>query len=90
MKKVITQAISALLASGIGSVSLAEQADMQALPGMEKCYGIAKAHQNDCSTAQNTCAGEVTTDANPNAWVQVPTGLCQKIVGGRLKKPEPS
>jgi uncharacterized membrane protein len=90
VNKVITQAISALLATGLGSASLAAQSEMQALPGMEKCYGIAKAHQNDCSTAQNTCAGEVATDASPHAWVQVPTGLCQKIVGGNLKKPAQS
>lgn len=49
----------------------------------EKCYGIAKAHMNDCSAA--SCAGSALKDNQPDAYLLLPTGLCQKIVGGSLK-----
>jgi uncharacterized membrane protein len=29
----------------------------------EKCYGIAAASQNDCQTAQHSCAGEIQAGA---------------------------
>jgi uncharacterized membrane protein len=49
----------------------------------EKCYGLAKAGQNDCaSTGNNSCAGTSRVDADPNAWIYVPAGYCDRIVGG--------
>ncbi len=51
----------------------------------EKCYGIAKAGANDCaSTGSNSCAGTSRVDADPAAWVYVPQGYCERIVGGTL------
>src|SRR5579872_5273209 len=50
--------------------------------GMEQCYGIAKAGQNDCST-DSTCDKSVI-DGDPNYFLYVPTGFCSKIVGGAL------
>ena len=50
----------------------------------EKCYGIAKAGKNDCQTAKSSCAGTSKTDAQSDAWVSVPKGACDKIVGGKL------
>lgn len=58
--------------------------NMPAPPGMEKCYGIAKAGQNDCGTARNMCAGEAKLDNEKDAWLAVPKGLCNRIVGGSL------
>jgi uncharacterized membrane protein len=53
----------------------------------EKCYGIAKAGKNDCaSTGNNSCAGTSKLDADPRAWIYVPDGYCERIVGG---SPEP-
>lgn len=49
----------------------------------EKCYGIAKAGQNDCSDGSTTCDKSVI-DGDPNYFLYVPTGLCTKIVGGML------
>jgi uncharacterized membrane protein len=47
----------------------------------EKCYGIAKAGQNDCaSTGNNSCAGTSRVNADPKAWVYVPAGYCDRIV----------
>jgi len=52
----------------------------------EKCYGIAKAGKNDCaSTGNNSCAGTSKLDADPNAWVFVPTGYCERIVNASLE-----
>jgi len=52
----------------------------------EKCYGIAKAGSNDCaSTGNNSCGGNSRVDNDPNAWVYVPVGVCEKIVGATLR-----
>jgi uncharacterized membrane protein len=52
----------------------------------EKCYGIARAGQNDCaSTGNNSCAGTSRLDGDPNAWIYVPEGYCSRIVSGSLE-----
>ncbi len=52
----------------------------------EKCYGLARAGQNDCaSTGNNSCAGTSRANADPRAWVFVPAGYCERIVGASLK-----
>ncbi len=49
----------------------------------EKCYGIAKAGKNDCaSTGNNSCGGTSKRDADKKAWIYVPEGYCERIVGG--------
>ena len=54
----------------------------------EKCYGIAKAGKNDCaSTGNNSCAGTSKSNADPRAWIFVPAGYCDRIVGAS-KKPK--
>jgi len=53
-------------------------------PGMEQCAGIIKAGKNDCATSANACHGHATTDANPEAWIYVPKGTCDKIAGARI------
>jgi uncharacterized membrane protein len=51
----------------------------------EKCYGIAKAGKNDCaSTGNNSCGGTSKANADPRAWIYVPGGYCERIVGGSL------
>jgi uncharacterized membrane protein len=52
----------------------------------EKCAGIVKAGKNDCATAGNSCAGQVKTDSQKDAWIYVPKGTCEKIAGGTLVK----
>lgn len=51
----------------------------------EKCYGIVKAGMNDCATATASCAGSSTKDGQTDAFVFMPKGLCEKLVGGKLK-----
>jgi uncharacterized membrane protein len=48
---------------------------------MEKCYGIAKAGQNDCGTARHSCAGKAAKDNAPDEWKYVPKGTCEKLGG---------
>lgn len=48
----------------------------------EKCYGVVKAGKNDCQTANSSCAGTSKRDNQNDAWLYVPAGACEKIVGG--------
>lgn len=52
--------------------------------GWVKCYGIAKAHMNNCASADHSCAGKATVNGDPQSYLLVPSGLCQKIVHGSL------
>jgi len=51
----------------------------------EKCYGAVKAGKNDCATATSSCAGTSKKDSQKDAWINVPKGTCEKIVGASLK-----
>ncbi|MEI7874571.1 MAG: DUF2282 domain-containing protein [Alphaproteobacteria bacterium] len=73
---------SALAAAVTAAVVLPVAA--QAQSNMEKCYGISKAGKNDCQTASSSCAGTSKKDAQTDAWLSVPKGACEKIVGGKL------
>ena len=75
--KLIQTAIAGVLA--IAAQGQAAAADAP----REKCYGIAKAGQNDCGTARHTCAGKATKDNAPDDWKYVPKGTCEKL-GGKL------
>ncbi|PKY11510.1 hypothetical protein B1757_04675 [Acidithiobacillus marinus] len=52
--------------------------------GYVKCYGIARAHQNQCMSIGGITRGSAKTNGNPDAWLAVPKGVCMKIVGGSL------
>ena len=51
----------------------------------ERCYGVARAHMNDCGTSRHACAGRTTVDASSDEWISVPAGTCGRIAGGRLR-----
>lgn len=84
-KVVINSAIAGLFVMGMAT---AEQS-LAAKKGMEKCYGVAKAGQNDCGSADgsHSCAGQAASDGLAGEWIYVPTGTCDKIVNGSTKKP---
>lgn len=69
------------IASGAGAGNAAEAPKAES----EKCYGIAKAGQNDCaaSNGSHSCAGQAKSDGNRNDWKYVPKGNCTKM-GGSL------
>ena len=66
------------------AAALALPAVAQAQGNMEKCYGVAKAGKNDCQTASSSCAGTSKKDAQTDAWISVPKGTCDKLIGGKL------
>jgi uncharacterized membrane protein len=66
--------------AGIVALTLAQAANAQD-SSKEKCYGIAKAGQNDCGTARHTCAGKATSDNSPDDWKYVAKGTCGKLGG---------
>jgi len=76
---VVTAAIGSLFALGSLGAVAADKAPV------EKCYGIAKAGKNDCQTTASACAGTATKDGQKDAWLYVPKGTCDKIVGASLK-----
>ncbi|HEU4371724.1 MAG TPA: DUF2282 domain-containing protein [Methylomirabilota bacterium] len=47
----------------------------------EKCYGVVKAGKNDCQTANSSCAGTSKRDNQGDAWIYMPAGACEKLVG---------
>jgi uncharacterized membrane protein len=51
----------------------------------EKCYGVAKAGKNDCQTTNSSCAGTSRRDSQKDAWLYVPAGTCERLVGGSLQ-----
>ena len=83
MLKKSTVAASSILAIALMSNPLSAHAGKE---GYEKCQGIAKAGQNDCGANGHSCAGQAAVDGDPNEWVYVPEGTCEKIVGGVLKE----
>ena len=79
-RKLVTSAISGLLALGFGvSAGSAYAADN------EKCFGIAKTGQNGCNSNvhKHSCAGHAKIDNDPMDFVPVPKGSCLKV-GGKL------
>ena len=50
----------------------------------EKCYGVARAGKNACATSTTACSGTAVQDHQKDAWIYVPKGTCEKLVGGAL------
>jgi uncharacterized membrane protein len=74
-------AMTSLLAIGAASVAMSVSAEEAK---QEQCAGVIKAGKNDCATSANACHGHVTTDSNPEAWIYLPAGTCERIVGARV------
>lgn len=76
----IRSALIGLLAvSAAGSAIAADEKGA----AKEKCYGVAKAGQNDCATASGThsCAGQSKVDNGADEWKMVAKGSCEKMGG---------
>ena len=52
---------------------------------LEKCYGVAARGKNDCAEGQHSCVGQATRDRDPQSFVLVPKGDCQKFAGGKMQ-----
>jgi uncharacterized membrane protein len=49
----------------------------------EKCFGIAKAGQNDCASISgaHSCAGQSKVDMDKTEWKYVAKGTCKDMKG---------
>jgi uncharacterized membrane protein len=80
---------SALVAAVSISIANADNSTEQS--DREKCWGVAKAGENDCGGysedgEKQTCQGWTTKDNDPYAWSYVKKGTCPGI-GGKLNPP---
>lgn len=77
-KHLVSSAFAAVLALG-----LADQALAQDKTAKEKCFGIAKAGQNDCAnlSGSHSCAGQSTASMSNDDWKYVPKGSCKAMKG---------
>ena len=73
-RALIRSALAGVIAIGLGQVAVPNAAEGQPAAGKEKCYGIAKAGQNDCGTATHACAGLAKKDNAPDEWKYVRQG----------------
>ena len=79
----MTAAAIAAVSSLVAGVAVAQVHPEAPAYEHEKCYGIAKAGKNDCaSTGNNSCGGTSRRDGDKKAWIFVPEGYCERIVGG--------
>ncbi|PZU58701.1 MAG: hypothetical protein DI552_06585 [Brevundimonas sp.] len=70
----------ALLALGAHAAAAQNRPSAEQERAMEKCYGVAKAGQNDCAAGPGTtCAGTSVRDYQGNAWKLVAKGTCTSI-----------
>lgn len=80
-------ALAAVVALGFAA-STATAGPVTPKDGQEKCYGVAKAGQNDCGTAKHACAGlGAKADSDPAEWKYVAKGTCEKM-GGKPAAPK--
>ncbi len=77
MNKQAMIAAALAAACAAGAASAAEPADK------EKCYGVAKAGQNDCAASDGAhgCASMAPADNLATEWVWVAKGSCAKLGG---------
>jgi uncharacterized membrane protein len=80
----VRTAMASVLALGLGAaITTAKAADE---PKKEQCAGVVKAGMNDCATTHNACHGHATMDGDSEAWIYVPAGTCDRILGARVVK----
>ena len=74
------QAVIAAAASVLSTLLVAMPAAAQE---KEKCYGIAKAGQNDCANlaATHSCAGQSKLENDKGEWKYVAKGTCVSMKG---------
>ncbi|MFM7505554.1 MAG: DUF2282 domain-containing protein [Rubrivivax sp.] len=81
-RRIVTTALASAFAFG-----LLGAAQSQTMPAQtkdkEKCYGIAKAGQNDCANlnGSHSCAGQSKVDNDPGEWKYVAKGTCKDMKG---------
>lgn len=75
---ILAGAVATALSSMAAAKPLSQELMKAAMDaGLEKCYGVALAGQNDCKAGPGTtCQGTSTIDYQGNAWKFVDGGTC--------------
>ncbi len=78
----LAAALATVCAAGLGTAHAADS-------DKEKCFGVAKAGQNDCAstTGAHSCAGQAKKDNDPKEFKLVAKGTCTSM-GGALAMPK--
>jgi uncharacterized membrane protein len=81
-KQIVSSALAAALSLGLSSHASAQDMGKDKA-SKEKCYGVAKAGQNDCANLTGThgCAGMAKADGAVEDWKYVPKGSCKDLKG---------
>ena len=76
------RALIAAAAASLMSLTLVA-APAHAAGEKEKCFGIAKAGQNDCASISgvHSCAGQSKVDMDKGEWKYVAKGTCKEMKG---------
>jgi uncharacterized membrane protein len=82
----VTLLSAAVLDGCSAQVAALKRAEAKSRGATERCFGVARAGSNDCKTHAHVCAGWSRQDRDPGAFVYVPAGTCERIVGGRLQE----
>jgi uncharacterized membrane protein len=84
-QRALIAAAAATLLSTVMLSTGANAASHAAAPAAakEKCYGIAKAGQNDCAnlSGSHSCAGQSKLSDDKGEWKYVPAGTCNSMKG---------
>jgi uncharacterized membrane protein len=77
------RAMFAAAAASVMSLAILSTPVMAQSAGKEKCFGIAKAGQNDCAnlSGSHSCAGQSKLDADAGEWKYVAAGTCKDMKG---------
>jgi uncharacterized membrane protein len=72
-----------IAATALSVISLGMLAAPAAAQEKEKCFGIAKAGQNDCAnvSGSHSCAGQSKVDMDKGEWKYVAKGTCKSMNG---------
>ncbi|MBT9553646.1 MAG: DUF2282 domain-containing protein [Hydrogenophaga sp.] len=70
-------------ATSLMSLALLSSPVMAQNAAKEKCFGIAKAGQNDCAnlSGSHSCAGQAKVDNEKGEWKYVAAGTCKTMNG---------
>jgi len=74
---ILSSALASAMALGLVGQAAAQD------KGKEKCFGIAKAGQNDCAnlSGSHSCAGQSKAEAGVDEWKYVAKGTCKDMKG---------
>jgi len=75
--------VIAAAATSLMSLALLSSPALAQNAAKEKCFGIAKAGQNDCANLAGThsCAGQAKVDNDKGEWKYVAAGTCKTMMG---------